>query len=478
MNSIDQNRENFLNKSLSLFNFPPTEGQQRLLYAFSRLMYTQKERCALLLKGYAGTGKTTSVAVMVRTLQSMGINCVLLAPTGRAAKVLSGYSNMAAETIHRRIYIRLMDRAGNSFFELKENTEENTVFFVDEASMIGTERFALARGEVASGDLLEDLISHIYSGNNCKLVLIGDNAQLPPVGSEKSPALMLEYLRNEFHLMIAEVELTEVIRQQAGSGILQNATAIRQMIISENKDFPELTASGFDDVVILNADLKEEVEQSIGTYGIDGTIMITRSNKRANLFNQQIRLGILGNEEEINQGDRMMVLKNNYFWLIEQPASPAGFIANGDTIRIERILKFEERGSFRFCRATISLIDYPEMQEFDVILLCNSIWEESSALPYEKVKELFTEIAKDYEDEGSLRQIRKAVQKDPYYNALQVKFAYAITCHKAQGGQWPCVFVDKGYVTPEMHGVEMNRWLYTAVTRAREKLYLVGFEEN
>jgi exodeoxyribonuclease-5 len=309
-------------------------------------------------------------------------------------------------------------------------------------------------------------------------VLIGDGAQLPPVGSDKSPALSMNFLRTEFHLVIAEVELTEVIRQQADSGILHNATLVRQLVVSESTDYPELTTAGFSDVIKLNSGLKEELEDAIQRYGIDDTIIITRSNKRANLFNQQIRLGILDHEEEINQGDRMMVLKNNYHWLNDQPGSHSGFIANGDTLKIERILRFEERGKFRFCKATITLVDYPDLPEFDVILLCNSIWEEASALSYEVIKELFAEIAKDYEDEGSVSVIRKAVQKDPYYNALQVKFAYAITCHKAQGGQWPCVFVDKGYVTPEMHGIELNRWLYTAVTRASEKLYLVGFEAD
>jgi exodeoxyribonuclease-5 len=352
---------------------------------------------------------------------------------------------------------------------------ENTVFFVDEASMIGTERFSLVHGDVGSGDLLEDLISHIYSGVGCRMVLIGDGAQLPPVGSAQSPALRLDFLRDEYSMNIAEIELNEVIRQKEGSGILENATRLRDLINAQSGQYPEIVINGFKDIAHVTSDLQPILEEGIRNYGLDGSIIITRSNKRANLYNQQIRVRILGNEDEINSGDRMMVLKNNYFWLDEQANTQAGFIANGDVIIIERVRKFEERGDFRFCRAVVRLADYPDLPEMEVLLLVNTIWEESSGISYEKMKELWNIIAKDYEHLESVPKIRKAIQEDPYYNALHVKFAYAITCHKSQGGQWPFVVVDQGYITEEMHTVELNRWFYTAFTRAQKELFLIGF---
>ncbi len=467
--------EVFESALLRHFSFQPTAGQKRLFYAFARMVFSSKPRCALMIKGYAGTGKTTTVSAMVRALQEIGKNVVLLAPTGRAAKVLSNYSGRPASTIHKQIYFRKTDRNGNVWFELKENELENTVFFVDEASMIGTERFQMTRDDLATGDLLEDLVSHIFSGERCSMVLIGDGAQLPPVGSNKSPALDIAFLRDEFSLNIAEVELNEVIRQQGGSGILENATALRELIIKGVPQYPVIQTAGFTDINKVETDLQPIVEAGFRNYGKDGTIIITRSNKNAIKYNQQVRIRILGNEDEINSGDRMMVLKNNYFWLEEGSSASAGFIANGDVIIIERIRKFEDRGSFRFCTAVVTLADYPEIPEMEVILLCSTIWEESAGMSYEKMKELWTTIAQDYQDLDSVPKIRKAVQADPYYNALHVKFAYAITCHKAQGGQWPMVVVDQGYVTEEMHGVELNRWMYTAFTRAQKELYLVGF---
>lgn len=457
------------------FAFEPTHGQKRLFYAFTRMMFSEKPRCALIIKGYAGTGKTTTVSAMVKTLEASGKRVVLLAPTGRAAKVLSNYSGMPASTIHKQIYYRKSDRSGHSWFELKENELENTVFFVDEASMIGTERFSLVQGDIGSGDLLEDLISHVYSGEGCRLVLIGDGAQLPPVGSDQSPALKLDYLRSEFSLHIAEIELIEVIRQKEGSGILENATRLRDYIAAQSKEYPQLIYEGFKDVTKVESDLQPIMEEAISRYGRDGAIIITRSNKRANMYNQNMRQRILFYEDEISTGDRMMILKNNYFWLDEESASKAGFIANGDIVIIERVRSFEERGAFRFCKVVVRLLDYPDLPEMEVILLLNTLWEESAGLAYEKIRELGNLIAKDYEHLENIGKIKKAVQEDPYYNALHVKFAYAITCHKSQGGQWPCVLVDQGYVTEEMYGVELNRWIYTAFTRAQKELFLVGF---
>jgi exodeoxyribonuclease V len=460
------------------FGHVPSAGQERLFYAFTRFMFSAKTRCALIIKGYAGTGKTTSVSAMVRTLKECGKHVVLLAPTGRAAKVLGNYSSMPAWTIHKQIYMRRSDRGGNSWFELKENELENTVFFVDEASMIGEDRMGQMKGDLGSGDLLDDLITHVYSGPGCRLVLIGDGAQLPPVGSDHSPALDLEKLRDGFSLNVAEIELKEVIRQAEGSGILHNATALRDMINSQSKEYPQFSTLGFSDVTIVRGDMQPVVEDALKKYGIDGTIIITRSNKRANLFNQQMRGRILWNEEELCTKDRMMVLKNNYHWMPDEAAAFAGFIANGDIIQLERVRSFEDRGSFRFCKAVVSLIDYPQIPEFEVLLLCSTIWEESAGLSQEKSRELYNMVAEDYADEPNVGKRKKAIQADPYYNALHVKFAYAITCHKSQGGQWPCVFVDQGYVTDEMLGIELMRWFYTAFTRAQTELYLVGFEEK
>ncbi len=427
-----------------------------------------------MVKGYAGTGKTTCVSAMVATLEEHGIQVVLLAPTGRAAKVLGNYSGRKAWTIHRQIYTRKADKSGRGWFELRDNEKTNTVYFVDESSMIGT---GSSTNELGMENMLDDLVTHVYSGEGCSLVLIGDGAQLPPVGSPKSPALDLELMQHDYSLNIAAVELTEVIRQKAGSGILENATSIRNQVIAGEEALPQFTIGQFTDVVRVDEDLQSYFEDAYSKYGKDDMIILTRSNKRANLFNQQVRSRILWHEEEINSGDRMMILRNNYFWL-DDKTSQAGFLANGDTIQIQRVLSFEDRESFRFCKALVKLVDYPDEPEFETILLCNSIWEESASLKYDKIKELGNLIALDYPEITSNALLRKKVYSDPYFNALQVKFAYAITCHKAQGGQWPCVFVDQGYLIDEMAGIELNRWFYTAVTRASEVLFLVGFSEK
>ena len=297
------------------------------------------------------------------------------------------------------------------------------------------------------------------------------------MGAEQSPALQIEHLRSSYYLHIAEIELSEVIRQAEGSGILDNATNLRQQISAAEKSLPKLDVGGYRDIIRIESDLQDYLENAFSRYGKDDMIVITRSNKRANLFNQQIRQRILWNEEEINAGDRMMVLKNNYYWL-KEGEDRAGFIANGDTLLIKRVLRFEDREPFRFCKAIVSMPDYPDMPEFETILLCDAIWVEQSSLSMEKLQSLGNMIALDYPEISERRLLRKKVMEDPYYNALQVKFAYAVTCHKAQGGQWPCVFVDQGYITDEMAGLELNRWFYTAFTRAQEQLYLVGFEDQ
>jgi len=457
--------------------FAPTVGQDRLFYVFSRFLISTKSRCALLIRGYAGTGKTTCISAKVNTLNELGIESVLLAPTGRAAKVMSNYSGISASTIHREIYNQKSDKNGNSYFELRDNERKDTVYIVDEASMIGSDMGGRMPDDLGSTNLLDDLIAHVFAGNNCRLVLVGDTAQLPPVGADHSPALDLPYLRDHFDLNIAEVELTEVIRQAKDSGILVNATELRQLIASGKNELPKIRTEAFPDVHLIRSDLQWSLEEVKAAEGIDGMIIITRSNKRANLFNQQMRSRILWNEEEINSGDRMMVLKNNYFWLPLKPGFSGSFIANGDIIRIERMGNFIDREGFRFCKATVSMIDFPDIEPFETILLCDTIWADTPGLSRDKSRELYRMIAMDYADLPPLK-MRKAIREDPYYNALHVKFAYAITCHKAQGGQWHSVFVDQGYVTDEMAGVELNRWFYTAFTRAQKNLYLVGFSEN
>ena len=463
---------------LQNFSFAPTAGQKKLFYAFARMMYSDKARLALMIKGYAGTGKTTCVKAMVDSLAEHRINAVLLAPTGRAAKVLGNYSNRKASTIHKEIYVKRMDRSGRVWFELRENENIDTVYFVDEASMIGQDTVVFSEDSFDAGSLLDDLLSHIYSGERCRLVIIGDTAQLPPVGCPLSPALNMEGLRDNYSLNIAAIELLEVIRQKEGSGILINATSLRELIVSQGNELPQFSTLNFNDIHRVDTDMQPVVEEALQEYGIEDLVIITRSNKRANLFNQQVRSRILGNEEEINSGDRMMVLKNNYFWLDEKESKEVGFIANGDILNIHRIKSFEERGAFRFCKAIVKMADYPEMPEMEVILLCTTIWEESAQLSKAKMQELWQVCALDYPDASTVGQVRKLLQKDPYYNALHVKFAYAITCHKAQGGQWPCVFVDQGYLTDEMAGLELNRWFYTALTRAQKEVYLVGFQEK
>ena len=469
---------NFQSLLLSQFAFDPTTGQAQLFYAFSRMMTSHKDRLALMIKGYAGTGKTTCVKAMVEALAEAGRRSVLLAPTGRAAKVLGNYSGKKASTIHKEIYMKRMDKSGRVWFELRENENLNTVYFVDEASMIGADRVVFNDDDFDAGSLLDDLLTHIYSGENCSIVLIGDTAQLPPVGTPLSPALQPDRLRDSYGLNIATIELTEVIRQKEGSGILMNATALRNLIVSQAETLPQFFCEAFKDVHRVTSDMQPCVEEALSKYGIDDTMIITRSNKRANLFNQQVRARILGHEEEINSSDRMMVIKNNYFWIDEKESNEVGFIANGDIIQVVRVRSFEERGNFRFCKAVVRMIDYPDLPEMEVMLLCNTIWEETAQLGKQRMQELWQTCALDYPDAVSMGALRRALQKDPYYNALHVKFSYAITCHKAQGGQWPCIFVDQGYLTDEHAGMELNRWFYTAITRAQDEVYLVGFQDK
>ncbi|MDF2449232.1 MAG: hypothetical protein K0R26_1736 [Bacteroidota bacterium] len=426
----------------------------------------------MIIKGYAGTGKTNMVAALSKTLPSFKWKSILLAPTGRAAKVLSNYSQKPAQTIHKKIFRKTPTHDGGVMFTLGENLHRNTVFIVDEASMIGMDN---PNSESVYASLLESLFEYVYAGDNCKLILVGDTAQLPPVGSSESPALNIDLLKAAYHLNIRHIELKQVARQQDASGILLNATHLRQCITNFEHDFPKLKT--FPDVIRLNGDeLEDALNTAYSKYGFNDVLIVTRSNKRANSFNQAVRQRIRYLEEDLSGGDLMMVVKNNYFWLDEK--SDAGFIANGDSIQIKKIIKRREIYGFHFAECIVELCDYPNAPEVTLNLMLESINSDAPALSKEQQQSLFEAVMEDVADQP-IKGLRMAYLKsNPYFNALQVKFNYAVTCHKAQGGQWPCVFIDQGYLTKEMLNVEYIRWLYTAFTRATEKVYLMNFSDE
>lgn len=453
------------------FPFEPTNDQRYAIEVISRFLSSKVKNPLLVLKGYAGTGKTSLVISLVNSLPRVNLDFVLLAPTGRASKVLSNYTEKFAMTIHKKIYVVEKQADGSDGFSLGVNRHSNTVFIIDEASMISgeTEYFT-------GSSLLEDVIKYVYNNKGCRLIFLGDTAQLPPVGSLLSPALNLDFIKRNYPVVAAEVELTEVVRQSQGSGILYNATTIRETL-QNNEDLIQFDINDFDDVVNLSGyDLEEELESAYSNYGWEDTIIICRSNKTANIFNQQIRTRIRWQEEEISSGDYMMVVRNNYFWLPKE--SKAGFIANGDIIEITKIGGIEERYGIRFIDATIRLIDYPDEPEYEVKMLLDTIMANTPSLTVEENKRFYQAVSKDYMHIPSKRDRAIKIKADPYFNALQVKFAYAVTCHKSQGGQWKAVFVDQGYLTDDSVDVEYLRWLYTAFTRATEKLYLVNFHEK
>lgn len=454
------------------FPFVPTPSQESLIRVLGRFLHSDKENCLLVIKGYAGTGKTSMVRALTQTLPRMGLKFVLLAPTGRAAKVISAYTGKPALTIHKKIYFRQRTASGGTFFVPGANLHTNTVFVVDEASMIGADDYSLTGG----GNLLEDLFEYVYNGRNCRLILIGDGAQLPPVGSTVSPALDMRFLKSTFSVTAAIAELSDVTRQKKGSGILELATAIRYSIGKEmDSVFPIRIPSESDVVSLTGIDLQEALEDGFSIYGGQAAVLITGSNKRANQFNREIRARIFYREEEISGGDMIMAVKNNYRWTSEE--DQPGFIANGDTMEILRLGKAYHRHGFRFREATVRLTDYPDGIELDLMLWLDALDIEEASMSSKAVDHLYRETLKDYDHLPTKKERIEAIKKDPFYNALQVKFAYAITCHKSQGGQWPVVFVDQGYLTEEMLNLEYLRWLYTAVTRATERLYLVNFSE-
>ncbi|MDX1651822.1 MAG: AAA family ATPase [Brumimicrobium sp.] len=461
-------------ETLTNFPFPPSEEQENLLLRLCNFYTSPTERSIFLLKGYAGTGKTTLMSAFVRALYSLKRKTVLLAPTGRAAKVFSQRSFRSALTIHKKIYRKETLAGGSVRLGLAPNLHTNTLFIVDEASMIG-DYTRDNEGNISHRNLLEDLINYVFSGKNCKLIFMGDEAQLPPVGADFSPAINPDYLKNHYPgLSITYYGLTHVLRQAVDSDILANATALRS---APDNSYPLFFKSARSDLFRLpGAELEDVLDTSFSNYGNSGTIVITRSNKRANLFNQQIRSRIFWFEEQIVANDLLMVVRNNYFWLDE--SSPAGFIANGETLEVQRVHGSESLYGFDFMDVTVKMIDFPEIEAFKVKLMLNVLDEEGPNLPRNRLKELFYEIEKDYAFEKNKKKRYEKIMNDPYFSALQVKYAYAVTCHKSQGGQWPCVFVDQGYLTEETLDRSYFRWLYTAFTRATEKLYLINFNDQ
>ncbi|MBS4013189.1 MAG: AAA family ATPase [Bacteroidetes bacterium] len=458
------------------FPYTPTVDQIELLKSLSEFIYRQEDNSLFIIKGYAGTGKTTVVSNLVKVLPKIKAKTILLAPTGRAAKVMASYSREKAYTIHKKIYRINAGKDGLPGLKMIENKHKNTFFLVDEASMISA--ISQDGGELFSGrNLLDDLIQYVYSGDNCRLILIGDTAQLPPVKAVESPALSPEFMKASFHLTVWVSELREVVRQAQDSGILYNATLIRKMLLLNSKGFPRLDLQGFDDIKRLEGqDVGDEITSAFSNRQCEESVIVCRSNKRANLFNKNIRNRILLREEEISAGDLMMVVKNNYFWLPQ--TSQIGFIANGDIIELTRIRKIEELYGFRFADVSARMLDYPDEPEIDVMIMLDAIYADAPSLTFQQTGQLFEQVSLDYAEYASKRTRLLKVKSNPYFNALQVKFAYSLTCHKAQGGQWKNVFVEMGYIHDNNPDIEYLRWLYTAFTRATDNLYLIGFNDE
>ncbi len=460
------------------FPYEPTAGQRELIGVIAEFLLDREERNLLVIKGYAGTGKTTIVKAIVDVLEKYDHGNVLLAPTGRSAKVLASYSGRPAFTIHKKIYKLQSGADGSVHLVLLPNLHKNSLFVVDEASMIADSQIGQEGSMFSGRALLNDLMEYVYNGNNCRMILMGDTAQLPPVGMDISPALDVHYIQAAFGVKIRSFEMTEVVRQEAGSGILFNATTIRKLISSGKNDIsPKFRLQGFTDIIRVRGDEMEDcLNEAYSRYGKDETIIVCRSNKRANLFNQQVRMRILGRENELTGGDLLMAVKNNYFWL--QDNAKASFIANGEMMEVQRVKSIREMYDFRFAEVTVLLKDSPEEFSFDALLLLNTIESEAPALTSIENSRLYNSIAEDYNDIPQKRQRMQKIREDRYYNALQVKFAWALTCHKSQGGQWKAVFIEQGYLKENMVDREYMRWLYTAMTRATEKVYLVNFNET
>ncbi|MBR1798748.1 MAG: AAA family ATPase [Bacteroidales bacterium] len=457
---------------LSRFPYAPTNGQRAACAAMAHFLFNQNPRSLFLLKGYAGTGKTSIVSALIQSLEYMRVKPLLMAPTGRAAKVLSNYSAHVAHTIHKRIYVTMRDATGRLHTARAVNKHTHTLFIVDEASMIGLEN------ETSRHSLLDDLINYVYSGQHCRLMLIGDSAQLPPVGQSESAALDETYLQSAFEVEVTSHELTEVVRQHKTSGILYNATALRNQIatmhVSDEATMPLFHTGGFTDIrSISGSELSEVLYDEYSRCTPDEVAIVCRSNKRANLFNQGIRNTILFREQEVNAGDNLMVVKNNYYWLDEK--STIGFVANGDIVEVQSVRNVEELYGFRFADATLRFVDYTDEPPLDCKLLLYTLTAEAPALTAEQSNTLFNNIMQDYAEISSQAERMNEMRRNPYFNALQVKFSYALTCHKTQGGQWRSIVIDQGYIPDLIYDRDYLRWLYTAVTRATEHVYLLDF---
>lgn len=471
---------------LQQFGFPPTPEQAQALDVFVQFMTDSNPHAVMILRGSAGTGKTSLSGAIVRTLRAVRQKVMLLAPTGRAAKVFSLNSGMPAYTIHRRIYREKAFAGVDGQFNLNDNLYTDTLFMVDEASMIAN--LGLGGTTFGSGCLLDDLVHFVYQGRNDRLLLIGDKAQLPPVGEEESPALSAAMLQG-YGLSVYECDLIEVVRQSQQSGILFNATRIRQMITHDDiTQLPKIRFSGFSDIREMpGAELIEALGDSYHHVGLDDTIVVTRSNKRANIFNQGIRNMVLDREEELESGDMLMIVKNNYYWMEEerkkikereerkvQSNELPAFLANGDRAKVMKVSRRIDLYGFHFATLLLKFPDY-DNYELEATVLLDTLTSEAPALTHEQQEQLFHKIEEDYQDIPLKADRMKAIRQDPYFNALQVKFAYAVTCHKAQGGQWSHVYVDQGYMTDDMLTPDYIHWLYTAFTRATEMLYLVNW---
>ena len=479
------------------FAHEPTNEQYLVLGRWEEFLLNRKSNTLFLLKGYAGTGKTSLISALVKTLLQLKQPVMLLAPTGRAAKVFSSYANAPAYTIHKRIY-RQKSIVDMDNFQTNINLHKHTLFIVDEASMISNE--GLSGSMFGTGRLLDDLMQYVYSCEGCRLILVGDTAQLPPVGEEESPALS-RYMLEGYDMDVMEVELTEVVRQEQESGILWNATRLRQLMQDElYYDFPRLRTD-FPDVCVMPGDeLIEALEDSYHRCGMDQTIVVTRSNKRANIFNNGIRARILDYEDELSGNDLVMVAKNNYYWtslenskfkiqnskmppapcplpLAPSPEEGTNFIANGDVAVVRRFRNERQLYGFRFADATLRFPDYDNI-ELDVTVLLDTLQSEAPALTRQQQEQLFNAVWEDYPEIRDKRERMKRLRQDPFYNALQIKYAYAVTCHKAQGGQWQHVYIDQGYITEDMLSPDYFRWLYTALTRATEKVFLVNWPKE
>ena len=468
----------FISLILDRFGFEPTADQMNALKCFGQFLASRDDMPMMLMRGSAGTGKTSLVAAMVQTLVSLRQKVVLMAPTGRAAKVLSISSSLPASTIHRKIY-RQKTMLGD--FNLNDNLHTDTLFVIDEASMIST--FSMSETGFGSGNLLDDLIQFVYSGRNCRMLLIGDTAQLPPVGEDESPALIPEILYG-YGATLFECDLSEVLRQEQESGILYNATAIRSLIQHEEAtELPKLRFLGFSDIISLPGnEIIDTLSSSYSHIGIDDTIVITRSNKNATMYNNGIRAQVLDREELLERGDQVMIVKNHTLPTLNSNPSTLNtqqpsFIANGDKAIVVRVRNFRELYGFHFADAILRFPDYDDF-ELDTIVLTDTLQSDAPALTQEQNNALFKAIEEDYADIPRKADRMKAIREDKYFNALQIKYAYAVTCHKAQGGQWSHVYIDQGYMTDDMLTPDYIHWLYTAITRGKERVYMVNWRKE